>query len=317
MAEDIPLDKIELHGTVDGVDQRLIALNLGLTLYFPIPFRDQLAPVDQLLARYLARVPWSTFKFQNLSGTAKGYKRIASTAHTTISDWLTKKRDYGSACAIWLKDGQSIADAGNNLFNLFGRDRGSREHDSNYLRILFPHDLLNGVSVDEFLGWIIEMLGDLPYHSGHLGYTLGTSNLLQVSPYSTPMNERLYAVGKRFLGVEIERPHLENYDAAKYVRSPSWVTFLSKDALAAIGGLASLQKTLKGDFGYLATTRGVAIRAGALPQLGDRNRQGDALPEQRLLSKKLEPLYSPVPAILFANKEDEETLAWLRRLSRD
>lgn len=313
----VPLDKIELVAEVNGQQERVISLNIGLTVYFPIPFSSCLDAIYHLLNVYLTRVDWSTFKFQNLSGTAKGYKKIAPSARPTIVDWMERKRRYGSACTIWLKDQQSTTDAADNLVDLFARDVATKEFDSNYLRILFPRNIIEQHGRNSFLEWICNMLAPVPYYSAHLGYTLGTSTLLQVSPFSTLMNERLYAVGKRFLGVEIEKPHLENYEMKKFTRSPGWVTFLSNDLLVQVGGIESLKKSLQGDFGYMATKFGGGIRAGELPQVGDRNRQENALVEQRALAGKLEPLYSPMPAKLFSNKEHEETLAWLRRLLQE
>jgi hypothetical protein len=308
------IENIELFGDVNGQRERLVALNIGLTIYFPIPFSSCLDQFKGLLDTYLRGVGWSTFKHQNLSGTAKGYRKIAPSTPSTISDWLERQRSFGSACCIWLSDQSTSTSAGGHVFDLFGREAGTREFDSNCLRIQFPRDIIETKGQAQFRAWVREMLVDFPYYSGHLGYTLGTSTLLQVSPYSTLMNDRMYAVGKRFLGVEIEKPHLENYDMKKFIRSPGWVTFLSSERLEQIGGIEHLKGSLTGDFDFLQTRFGWGIVAGRLPQLGDRNRQQDALVEQRALAVQLEPMYSPLPAKLFSQKEHDETVAWLRRL---
>jgi hypothetical protein len=309
------LEQIELFADVQGKRERVIGLNIGVTVFFRIPFRAQAKAVARSWAAYLRDVPWSTFKFQNLTGTARGYKKIAPAAQSTVSDWLAGARDYGSACSIWLKDGESPTDAGHHLFRLFGKDDPDSDSDSNFLQILYPADSVDRVGVELFTERLHEILDPLPYHSAYVGYTLGTSTLLQVSPYSDQMDARLFAVGKRFLGAEITRPHLENYEMAEHLRSPAWMTFISSELIDRIGGVKKVRAALKGDVGFRDTKHGVGIRAGERPALADKNRRQQVPVEQRALAGVLEPLYSKQPAYLFSKKPHEETVAWMRRLN--
>lgn len=308
------LNQIELFADVQAKKERLIGLNVGLTMFFEIPFRAHAQQIGRAFSAYLRQVPWETFTFQNLTGTSRGYKKIAPSARATISDWTTGARDYGRACSIWLKDGQSATEASDHLWNLFGKDDADTEADSNYLQILFPADVVDRLGGDVFAEYAHDVIKGTPYHSAYIGYTLGTSTLLPVSPYSDLMDARLYAVGKRFPGAEITRPHLENYEMAAHVRSASWITYVSNALLDRIGGAKKVRASLKGNFTYRETSIGLGIQAGDRPQLGDRNRRLDVLAEQKALARVLEPLYSKQPAYLFSRKPHEETLAWFRRL---
>jgi hypothetical protein len=87
-----PLEKIELNAEVNGKSERVISLTFGLTVYFPIPFSAQLEAIHHVFDTYLERIPWSTFKFQNPSGTSKGYKKVAASSRRTIVDRFEKKR---------------------------------------------------------------------------------------------------------------------------------------------------------------------------------------------------------------------------------
>jgi len=309
------LEQIELFADVQGTRERVVGLNIGVTVFSQIPFRAHARAVERSWAAYLRDVPWTTFKFQNLTGTARGYKKIAPAAQSTISDWLAGARDYGSACSVWLKDGASATDAGNHLFRLYGKDDRDSDGDSNFLQILYPADIIDRVGVEPFTEQLHKILDPLPYHSAYAGYTLGTSTLLQVSPYSDVMDARLFAVGKRFLGVDITRPHLENYEMAEHLRSPAWMTFISSELIGRIGGVKKVRSALKGDFGFYDTKHGIGIRAGERPALADKNRRQQVAVEQRALASVLEPLYSKQPAYLFAKKPHEETVAWMRRLN--
>jgi hypothetical protein len=307
------LEPIELFADVQGNRERIIALNVGLLVFFPIPFRLHAQAVENALSAYFNHVPWETFRFQNLTGTSRGYKKITASARATVSDWLNGKREYGKACSIWLKDGQSATDAGDNLLRLFGKDEPDSGNDSNYLLILFPADILDRTPPDAFADRVNEVVSAIPFHSAYVGYMLGTSTLLQVSPYSDLMDERLYAIGKRFLGIEITRPHLENYEMAAHVRSASWITYLSHTFVNLLGGEQTF-RSLKANFKIRQTKTGIGIQAGDMPQLGDKNRRREVAPEQRVLAGTLQSLYSNQPAFLFSTKAHDATIDWFRRL---
>ena len=309
------LEQIELFGEVQGKTERLIGLNVGMTVFFEIPFRGRAKAVSRAWTAYLRDVPWSTFKFQNLTGTARGYKKIAPAAQATIADWFAGTRDYGRACSVWLKDGASPTDAGDHLVNLYGKDEADTDGDSNFLQMLYPADVIDQVGPEKFAERVHGLLQPLPYHSAYIGYTLGTSTLLQVSPYSDLIDARMFAVGKRFAGVEITRPHLENYEMATHVRPPGWITYLSSALMAKVGGARKVRSSLTGNVRYFETGAGLGIQAGERPVLADRNRRQQVAPEQRALAAVLQPLYSDQPAYLFAKKPHDETVAWMRRLN--
>src|ERR1035441_4147666 len=136
--DDKLLSVFEAFGKANGQDQRLTSLSLGLTLFTPIPFRASALLYKAAFDRYVQLAPKDTFKWQNLGGSASQYKSLTKNAFATIDSWLTLKRNYGSGCAIWLKDGNSITDVGDRLFSLWGRDEKAREYDSNFLAIRFP-----------------------------------------------------------------------------------------------------------------------------------------------------------------------------------
>jgi Protein of unknown function (DUF3396) len=308
------LSVFEVFGKAGGQDQRLTSLSMGLTLFTPIPFRESAVLYRRLLEQYLRIVPKDIFKWQNLGGTAAQYKPLTKSAFTTIDSWLSLKKSYGAGCAIWLKDGSAITDTGEHLLRLWGRDIKEKEDDSNFLALRFP---VHGSSLAEPIALrdaIYGLLQDLPFYSGYFGYTLNVSTLLRVSGYKQKINERAYAAARRFLGLEITDPVFENETMAACLRPPSWVTFLGAELIAKLGGKDYFQKQLTGDFLIHPLGHGLAIQAGSLPLLADRNREEDVSPEQRLLARILSPLYPKEPRRLFSEVPYEETKWYFQRL---
>jgi Protein of unknown function (DUF3396) len=306
--------QFELFLTVQGTLQRLVALSFGLTLFTPIPFRDTARAVKVMFDDYLSFVPMSTFHWQNLGGTSNAYKPISPRAFSTIDAWLTLRRSYGRSCAIWLKDGQTITDVGDHLFRLWGTDTAKTASDSNFACIFFPWTILDSTGSELFMTRMHQILQHVPFHSGYLGYTLSLSTLGQVAPYSDEIERKTFAIAQRYLGVEIVKPHLENYEMKSFLRPPSWTTFLSSPFIEKLGGIDQLRSSLKGNFIFRELDHGWSIQAGAKPQIGDRNRREDISPEQRLFARYLRSYYSDRPAYLFNDRPYEDTVAWMRRL---
>jgi hypothetical protein len=309
-------EKLDLVMPVQGEPQRLTSLSVGLLLFTPIPFKDTAAAFKGLLDEYLQVVPKARFRWQNLGGSSASFKPLAPRAFATIDAWLTLQRGYGQACSVWLKDGATVTDVGDNLFNLWGADRAKRPSDSNYLRILFPWTVVEGETREAFLAAVHGMLQNVPFHSGYLGYVLNVSTLATVAPYSAAINTAAFAAAQRYVGLEVAKPHLENYEMNIALRPPSWVTFLSPPFLERLGGVDQLRAELKGDFRFRQLAHGWSIQAGAEPRLGDRNRGQDVSPGQRELARVFSPCYSDKPAYLFADQPHGATVDWMRRLTK-
>jgi hypothetical protein len=309
-------DKLGLVMPVGGDQQRLMSLSVGLVLFTPIPFKDTAPAFKAMLDSYLQFVPRTQFRWQNLGGSSASFKALAPRAFATTDAWLTFQRSYGRSCAIWLKDGPTVTSVGDHLFNLWGKDRASRPCDSNYLRLHFPWSVAETDAREGFLTAIHAMLQDVPFHSGYLGYMLNVSTLATVVPYSDAINTAFYAAARRYVGLEVTKPHLENYEMKCFLRPPSWVTFVSAPFLEKLGGLEQLRGELKGTFTFRQLSHGWSIQAGSEPRLGDQNRQQDVAPEQRELARRFAPLYSDKPAYLFADKPHLETVDWMRRLTK-
>src|SRR5215831_5089396 len=211
-----PTSEFELCAEVNGSRQRLTCLNVGLLLFTPIPFNESARQYRQMFDAYLSMVPKATFRWQNLGGTSKQYKGFTRSAFARIDSWLALRKPYGWGCAIWLKDGREVTDAGDYLFHLWGRDTAATEGDSNFLLMLFPLDCFGDQGRDSFVNQLHNFIHSLPFYSGYLGYFLNVTTLRTVSGCGNDIAGRSRAVGRRFVGVEMANP---------FLRTMKWPTY--------------------------------------------------------------------------------------------
>jgi hypothetical protein len=309
MINDEALQQLELRKRVNGIEQRLVALNIGVTLFMPAPFRDCAPHLGQAFAKYLKIVPPTVFRWQNLRGTEAGFKAVSNRTFATLDACLGLRRSYGSRCSIWLKDGEATTDVGDNLFSLYGKDAGA-----SFAQMLFPAAVLDDVAPTAFAQSIHDILEGVPFHSGYAGYTLGVSTLDWSAGHDRDIGAKCHAAVRRFRGVEHFSPISECSEMAASVRPPSWITFLSTGMLGRLGGADGLKARLgDGEFTWRALQHGSSIQCGPAPLLADGDRGEDVSLEQKRLAAILLPLYPKEPPLLFRGRPYEDTIAWLRR----
>jgi len=105
---------------------------------------------------------------------------------------------------------------------------------------------------------------------------------------------QVYPIARRFPGVEIENASIVSLHINSHIKGVNWLTALSDEALAPIGGRAALLAQLDENFRIMEYDGGVLIQAGPMPQLGDANRR--QVPRfYRELSQLVRPLRMEFP----------------------
>ena len=127
-----------------------------------------------------------------------------------------------------------------------------------------------------------------------------------------------YPIAMRFPGVEIESAGTVARNLGSHIKGVNWLTALSDEVLAPIGGRQALLAQLDENFRIMEYEGGVLIQAGPAPELGDVNRQ--QIPRfYRQLSQLVRPLRMTFPKgdsfIRPPNPDDktEATNRWLAR----
>jgi hypothetical protein len=104
----------------------------------------------------------------------------------------------------------------------------------------------------------------------------------------------VYPLAQRFPGVGIENTSIVSLHIDSHIKGVNWLTALSDEALAPIGGRSALLAQLDENFRIMEYDGGVLIQSGPMPQLGDANRQ-HAPRYYRQLSQIVKPLRMRFP----------------------
>ena len=128
----------------------------------------------------------------------------------------------------------------------------------------------------------------------------------------------VYPIAMRFPGVEIEDAGSVARHLGSHIKGVNWLTALSDEVLAPIGGRQALLAQLDENFVIMEYEGGVLIQAGPAPELGDVNRQ--QIPRfYRQLSRLVRPLRMTFPkgdSFIRPPNPDENTEATNRWLAR-
>jgi hypothetical protein len=100
---------------------------------------------------------------------------------------------------------------------------------------------------------------------------------------------QIIGFGMRFPGLELDYPIHHAICCKEGIKGGNWLTVLSAELVDKLGGVEQLAATLGEPFVFTDYSGGVLIRAGSVPELGDRNRQIDT-PTYAKLAKALKPI---------------------------
>jgi TseV toxin immunity protein TsiV len=180
-----------------------------------------------------------------------------------------------------------------------------------FLQASFPVLWFQG-NPKEFPDLILRWSERLKAYHGYGGVTLIESpdeGLSQI--HSTD----IAAFAGRYPGIEIDDPMSHKLAAQNGIKGGNWLTILSTGFVEKLGGRDTLREQLGEPFIVEYYDGGVIIMAGAVPEVGDRNRNID-IPNYKRLAKVLRPIRiqnHPPPYAAGRFAEDGEYEAWLAR----
>lgn len=127
---------------------------------------------------------------------------------------------------------------------------------------------------------------------------------------------KIFSFAKRYRGFEIPHRYTEAFLNGK-IKSPSWITYLSKELASHITDLRSIE-TLASESEIYYLNEGILIRSDPFPPIGDVNRQSKDIKNLRVLSKVLKPICIETWAAtnLFGDFMDEAN-DWFKRFENE
>lgn len=177
-----------------------------------------------------------------------------------------------------------------------------------YVQVHLP--LQPGMTWEALHELLAELTAVFPFKAGHVGLSICCEYF---SADRDQMNRRPVGVLlKRYLGLNLGEPAMFCKEGLPPV---NWLTLLGPEALDRLGGMEAVVAALSDDeISVMPMGAGVCIRAGELPQLGDRNRQDD-LPVYRKVGRYLKDLRLQLRPFLPGMNQDESEV-WLARFDK-
>ena len=121
-----------------------------------------------------------------------------------------------------------------------------------------------------FQAIVSKWSGILRPYSGYAGV-----GVLQSVDYDERLrtSAQAYALGIRFRGLDVDNPTIIALYIDRHIKGVNWLTVLSDECLAGVGGRMALVDYLGNSKRLIDFDGGIIVQAGEVPQIGDANRR--------------------------------------------
>jgi hypothetical protein len=206
------------------------------------------------------------------------------------------------------------SDAANWKFAFLSRSRDNSlfANRANMIEALFPCEYADD-HVKTFLEFVENACNQLPFLSGHAGYTLEVSQYYE----NKGAYDKALALGMRYRELDISEPGFAlSVKKHNGIKGVNWLTILGRDFSDQI---AASERKDKRELAFKEITGGLIVQAGDRPAVADGNR-GETITAYResydLVKRFI--VSTPFPLRLTVPFEErmEKTRKWIHRFAR-
>ena len=313
MASDPGMDVLSKLDLTEG-GTRVAALAFGITFYSVPPLSKMGKEVLEIFDKFLKLVPAENLKFYSTENMTK-HKPANERTLAMLKTWLKPGAPPREYVCVDLKDGAKYNDTPKRKFEVYGTEPSAKDFHKKHastVSMTFPPEW-GWERTDEMLGLVREVADLLPFQSGHAGF------VFEVSPYQERIADtHAYATSMRHRGVDIDNTIRNRITVKDDGVRMNWLTLLSPARVEEAGGEKSLRKALPSPVELIPLKKGLMIKAGPRPELGDTNRR-EFLPAYQAVFAALKPLLEKTagrtPPLMLSDMDfKERTLKWALRL---
>jgi hypothetical protein len=264
----------------------IVYLRAGITLAFflPSPIASVVSPLAEAFQAFLKSIPKDALRWQSVGANSDEWSPISATAiRRCLAQLDSRAAAKRSLSSFALKDSPDAN--GYAIKVLGGRVDPDFPDERTLFQVQYPGELLESEGAAGIAGRAKVLGALLPYVSGYgspaLHWDDGMQGLAMAKARATVARHPGYDVSKNAAA----RSWINDK-----VRGARWLTFLGPKLVKSLGGRAALATSLGGsDFTIETVGRGLMIRAGDEPEVGDVNKK-IGTPLLRKLAKVLEPI---------------------------
>lgn len=268
-------------------DQTYLRDGITVAFFLPMPLDAVADRVSAVFERFVATSLAKQLRWCSLGADSEEWKPITSKTYDRCRALLgkeaTRKRKL---TAFELFDGKVDGDAPTAGIQVLGNPKDRKEPlETNLVQMFFPSDsIANEKKTEAFVAWLMDLAALLPFVSGYASPGLHWAESHQIEAF-----EAARGLAKRYAGFDVQRNELTRSDIDTRVRGARWLTFLGPELIKKLGGIKTVHSVAGHGIAVAPVGDGVAIRAGAIPEMGDRNRR-----ERTPLLNRVAALLKPV-----------------------
>ena len=257
----------------------------GITLFSAKAISEYANEVNQAFSRYREVVGDEALRFFS-TATMRKHRKVTKRSLSLLTDWFGPEAPPSEEYGIEYIDADPVNEAPRSRFAIFGEEdiEGRERTEATMVRLVLPF-AWGTERVEEAFSLVEELCDLIPFSSGQAGFAFEPSRY-----FIGAANEFAIPKSMRHPGFDVHNQSGKEGSVGKGgVRSVGWLTMLSDEIIAELGGAPELEHcSVSPVFG------GVILRAGAAPAVGDVNRKDD-LPAYREAYAYVEPIAQDMP----------------------
>ncbi len=295
---------------------RIVSVGVNLCLYIEEPFEEISDAVLSVFEGYLEICPRERMAWY-LTNSMEKHEQVTKRTFGIPKTWLRSEKKSKQLMTYEIKDAVSKyhSDTANWKFRFVSRSRDSGlfPKRANLIEALFPCEYGED-HLKTFYGFVEKACNQLPFLSGHAGYTLEVSRYYQ----NRGAYDNALALGMRYKELDISEPEFA-LAVKKHggIKGVNWLTILGR---AFVERITARERKSTRDLVFKEATGGLIVQAGERPAVADGNRaeavaayrESYDLVKQFIVSK-------PVPLELTGGfeRQMERTRQWIHRFARN
>lgn len=284
---------------------------MTVAFFLPTPIHEIVDPLLAACDEYFKMIPQDALRWASVGANSEVWKPVDSTTQrrcrAQLSATAAEKR---SLTSFELADGEMAGDAPSHGIMVIGNPTDPAMPDElSLMQMYFPSEVVKSDRVDQFVDNVCKVANLLPFVSGYASPGLQWAEIGRRSAV-----KRSRSIMARYPGYDVQMNETGRRRLGLRVRGARWLTFLGPQIMKNLGGAESIGEMLSEPIEVQSIGQGVMIRAGNLPEIGDRGRNVGT-PLLRSVAKVLEPVtvFKEI-AMLGSFDRDEEFLdKWERR----
>jgi len=243
------------HTAATGVRDLMLAFDI--VVYLDLPLARHWDGIRAFYARALELIR-DDIRFYVVDGRRK-FKKVTPEAFEMLPFWGSSDAAERTVYGLTLQAGTKPDEASDTLFDFYSNGAYAP-----YVRLVLPASVGDEPDVAER---VFDLVAPLRMTSGSAGYAASKRHDFYAANEGGP----IYALSRRFRGVDFGTPQAFSKYAEHGLKSVNWITLLGTDLAERSGGVARLMKEARHGVTVRRLPHGVALQAGPRPLLGDVN----------------------------------------------